>query len=93
MGPMIMSASEPVQPVLQPPLFPPDVLEFTVRVGVVRSGDHAQIQYEVHDPIDGNLIRMESRHHVDARAIVHPLGQVLDRLYSDLHDFVWPFPD
>lgn len=72
-------------------LFPPDVLEFTLKIGVVVSGDHAQIQYEVRDPSSGELVRMESHHHMDLRAAADYLKSYVAELYLDLHKVVYPF--
>lgn len=44
----------------QPALLPPDVVEYTLRVGLVRPSDLLQVQLEAHSPTDGVLLAMES---------------------------------
>lgn len=48
----------------QPALVPPEVLEVTLRIGVVGSTDHAQVLVEVRNATDGQLLELESTPHV-----------------------------
>lgn len=71
------------------PLFPPDVVEITLRVGVVRASDHLQWQLEIRNATDGELLHMQSTPHrplADAGpqfvAMMHSLGHRLDEITS-----------
>lgn len=43
----------------------PDVVEITLRVGIVTSSSHGQWQLEVRSPVTGELLSMVSRPHFD----------------------------
>lgn len=88
-----MGDTKAAQSWAQPQLFPTDVYEFSLRVGVVRSGDHAQIQYEVRDPSSGDVLRMESRPYLDLRDVFRALDPYWTAFVADLSALVWPFPD
>lgn len=88
-----MSDPDTAQSWTQLALFPNDVLEFTLTVGVVRSSDHVQIQYQVHDPAGGDLLRLESRHHVEPGEASTYLAEFAREMQRDLSATLWPFPD
>lgn len=48
----------------EPPLFPPDVVEITMSIGIIASQDHLQWQVEVRNATDGVLIELRSCPHV-----------------------------
>lgn len=48
----------------QESLFPPEVVEIRIRIGIVRDAEHCQFLTEVVDPIGGKLLAMVSRPHV-----------------------------
>lgn len=68
----------------QQTLTPPDVMEATLKVGVIPSRDHAQVWWEVKDPTTGVLIGQGSAHHttmaVLPAAIVHHLRNMLEAI-------------
>lgn len=75
----------------QPSLFPRDVLELVLRVGVVRSEEHAQIQIEVRDHGVGELVMMRSWPHIDPRQPEKLLGIIDDYLREEVRNLCDPF--
>jgi len=48
----------------QETLFPPEVVEIRISIGIVRDAEHCQFLTEVVDPVQGKLLAMVSRPHV-----------------------------
>lgn len=55
----------PVNSWTQLALFPGDVYEVTLRLGVVSSSRHMQVMLDVRNPSTGELLSMESLPHAD----------------------------
>lgn len=75
----------------QPGLFPPDVVEITLRVGVVRSQDHLQWQLEASNATDGTLMRLESCPHRVMAQAADALAQMGRQLALALDEVCGPF--
>jgi hypothetical protein len=77
-------------------LFSPTVVEATLRIGVITSEGHGQVQLELHDPISKVLFGLVSWPHCDvkdvARVATAALEQLLHRLEQD-GTLPIPFPD
>lgn len=73
------------------PLFPPDVVEITLRVGVVRASEHLQWQLEVRNATDGELLHMQSSPHRHlSRTPAEVLG-MMALLRKHLDELAGPF--
>lgn len=48
---------------VQTTLLPPEVIEATLRIGVVGATDHVQVQAEIHDPGTGELLYLVAAPH------------------------------
>lgn len=64
----------------------PEVVEITIKVGVVQSSNHGQWQYEAHDASGRVLLEMGSKHHFhlgDHDEEATTIGELVkDLLYS-----------
>lgn len=65
--------------------------ELTLKVGLVPSNDHMQIQFEVTDPRNDDLILLESRWHVSAWNHSSALDHFINRLRDQITDLSGPF--
>lgn len=72
-------------------LFPGEVYELTLRVGICSQDDHCQLQLEWSDPHSGELIGMVSRPHVALSAACTDLDDMIYRLRLLVHDLTGPF--
>lgn len=70
----------------QESMLPPDVLEITVRLGVVCSSDHLQAQIEAREA-DGRLVAMWSM----PACRLSDLSRVLDLAVEEVKTLVHPF--
>jgi len=68
-----------------------EVLEITLRVGVIHAFDHAQFQLEVIDARTGELIECASRHHVGLDDAMSELSDWIQRLQEAVWDATGPF--
>lgn len=71
---------------------PLEVIEVTVKVGLVRATRHAQIQYSVVDPETGDLMAMRSWPHSTADDWRDLLEDVVDLLEVDVDVLMDPDP-
>lgn len=73
------------------PLVAPEAFLVTLVVGIVPETDHAQLGWEVEDPIAEQLLGMGSTPHVSLAKIhqlsSHTLREVLDAVFADLEPF------
>jgi hypothetical protein len=70
----------------QPELFPSGSVTMTLRFGVVREGNHCQVQVESTDNMSGNLLSLWSIHHGDlpgASRLLQLAEQELRRLVEE----------
>lgn len=86
------SPTSPVKTWTQTSLFPPEVLEIRLLVGVCDRGNHVQIQVEQHDPSSGALVSMWSRPHVNPDKAMYALEESLEMVRQALAAAVHPFP-
>jgi len=70
---------------------PPPVIEISLKVGIVPSAEHAQIQIEAHDVTHGDLIAMTSWPHVDLWSLDTRLPDALAELLELVAGFSGPF--
>lgn len=75
----------------QLPMFQPDVIEVTMRVGVVHSAGHMQAQIEVRDPISGELLGMESWPHFELSSVDVMIIEVFRELAQVITHHCGPF--
>jgi hypothetical protein len=75
----------------QQSLMPPEVWEFTLRLGVIPSTDHVQWLVEAKDPISGILIAQVSGPHTTYTRLLEALAaacnKLLDLVASELEPF------
>lgn len=70
----------------QQALTPPDVLEATIKVGVIPQTDHVQVWWEVKDPMTGVLIAQGSCPHGDLRSLPRIVDDQLAKVMRVLDD-------
>lgn len=80
-----------VAPWVQLGLIPPDVLELTLRLGVVPASHHLQWQLEVRSATDGVLLGLVSTPHAELDRWPAELQQVGEELHRALAAVVEPF--
>lgn len=80
------------QPWTQMSLLRPDVLEITLRVGLVFSTEHAQIEYEVRDAESNELLALDAVPHVGFDGVDDRLHAYLARVANIVHLWTAPFP-
>jgi len=68
-----------------------EVLEITLRVGVIHAFDHVQFQLDVVDARTEELISCAARHHVTLEEAMSELSEWIQRLQEELWDSVGPF--
>jgi hypothetical protein len=74
-----------------PPLFPPDVVAVTLRVGVIRSQDHLQWLLEARNATDDVLLAMESTPHRALAQTPQELVLMYEQLGTMLYNLTGPF--
>ena len=72
-------------------LLPDEVIEATLRIGVVIEADHLQWQLDVRDPRSGDLISMQSRPVVSTSNWLPELTLMVSELHKLLGDTIEPF--
>lgn len=72
----------------QESLFGHDVLEVTLTVGLVVSGDHCQFRLEARQPVTGELLSMWSIHHAELSL----LEELTVECFAALVEALEPFP-
>ena len=73
-------------------LLVPEVLELTLRVGLVVSTEHAQFQLEVMDPSTQELVALVARPHVKFGDVDGVLRVLLGELTEFVEKWTGPFP-
>jgi hypothetical protein len=73
------------------PLYPPDVVELTLRVGVVAESDHVQIQWSLINATDGVLLGHEALPHRGMTQLPHELNSMMLRAVKALYEVCPPF--
>lgn len=68
-----------------------EVLEAHLRIGVVPSADHAQVQWELIDPRDRRVIGMSSAHHTPVAGAHTVAREFLDELLDAVYALIEPF--
>ena len=71
-------------------LLSPEVLELTLKVGLVLSTEHAQFELEIRDPSSDSLVGLVSRPHVNFDGV----DTALLAIFGELEEFVrtWTGP-
>lgn len=69
----------------------PEVVEITLRVGLVPREDHCQIMLEWRDPRTDKLLGCETRPHVGLGQMDDAIANAVDRLLSVSARFAQPF--
>lgn len=75
----------------QQTLTPVEVVEFTLKLGVVPSADHVQWWIESKDPTTGILIGQASYPHGVMARLPHIVDEACRRLATEVHNRVDPF--
>jgi hypothetical protein len=75
----------------QQSLMPPEVWEFTLRLGVIPSTDHVQWLVEAKDPISGILIAQVSGPHATYTRLPEALGHATAKLEELVATELAPF--
>jgi hypothetical protein len=75
----------------QQQLVPPQVLEATLKIGLIPSVDHAQAFIELKDPMTGILLGAGSVHHVNTRAMHATVARLASRLADIIEEHAEPF--
>ena len=77
----------------QQQLLVPEVLELTLRVGLVVSTEHAQLQLEITDPSSETLLGLVSRPHVHFAELDTALLAICRELTEFVSKHSGPFPE
>lgn len=72
-------------------LTPPDVLEATVKIGVLPGEDHVQTYWEVKDPTTGVLLAAGSVHRATLHGMHGAIERAVRKVQQALADHVEPF--
>lgn len=75
----------------QSSLLEPDTVEITLRVGLVVSGDHVQVQIESRDPSSDTLLSMWAIPHAAMADYPRVMAEALTGLDQLLERFAQPF--
>jgi len=75
----------------QPSLFPHEAVEIVLRVGLVISTEHAQIQLEIRDAESEELIALVSRPHVGFDGVDDCLHTYVTTLTEAVREWSGPF--
>lgn len=70
----------------------PEVIEITLKLGVMVRADHVQAQVEVRDPSTGLLLAMVSWPHADMSSAAYAFEVAIGEVYKILYDLTGPFP-
>jgi len=73
-------------------LFGPDVVQLTLRVGIVPSSDHCQFQVEAATAGGRDLIAMVSMPHRSLADAADGLSEAVAELAQLVHEYTGPFP-
>lgn len=85
------TVSTDASPWSQTTLFPPDVVEIRLRVGVVRSSDHLQWQLEAWSATDDTLLSMEATPHRSMAEASTEIVTMYEQLGTLLYNLCGPF--
>ena len=86
-----MSPLPPTPEPVQASLLPPEVVELTLRVGIMGCVNHAQIQYEIRNATDNMLLAMWSRPHLEVAGLEPAAHAALQELLEQARTLVVPF--
>lgn len=75
----------------QPQMFPADIYEITLRIGVMPMSDHCQIQLDVVQQPEGDLLAMRSVHHCSIEQIQGHVDDFHDHLRYYIEFVLDPF--
>jgi hypothetical protein len=75
----------------QQTLTPPDVIECRIRVGVVPTQDHCQVQVDLFDPISGAQVGQWSRPHGPLSTWQSMVDEAVQKAHQFLGDSIEPF--
>jgi hypothetical protein len=67
------------------------VMEFTLKVGVVLTDDHGQIQVEARNCQSGDLVGMWARPHVALSELPDGIAEAISELMAMIWDVSGPF--
>lgn len=76
---------------VQTTLLPPEVVEATLRVGLVGASGHVQVQVEVQDPSSGELLALWSQPHADLADLATVVERATRELLDMVRELVGPF--
>lgn len=76
---------------VQATLIPPEVVEATLRLGIVGAGNHVQVAVEVRSATDGALLALETLSHADVASWPTLAEQWTARLIALTREYVLPF--
>lgn len=75
----------------QQALTPPVVLECNIRIGIIPTEDHVQVQAEVKDPTTGVQLAQWSRPHCGLRNLDEAIADAARHALAQLRELVSPF--
>lgn len=75
----------------QQSIIPSDVLEATVKIGVVPEADHAQIWWEVKDPTTSVLLGSGSVHHLSLHQLSVKIEHAISDMVRHMNEAIAPF--
>lgn len=75
----------------QQTLTPPQVLEATLKIGLIPSENHAQAFIELKDPMTDILLGAGSVHHVDIRSLQASVQRLAMKLTEVILEHAEPF--
>jgi hypothetical protein len=72
-------------------LLRPEVLEITLRIGLVFSTEHAQLEYEIRDAESQELFALDAVPHIAFHGMDDCLHAYVARLTENVRDWAGPF--
>lgn len=75
----------------QPALFPPPVVEISLRIGIVSDVEHVQAQIEVRSGTDGQLLAMQAWPHFEMSATEDRMREIGRSLTAIVREHTGPF--
>lgn len=72
-------------------LTPPDVIELNIRVGVVPTQDHVQVQVELKDPVTGIQVGMWSQPHAGMASLRTRIAWACAKAIEEVERAIDPF--
>nr|CRY97786.1 hypothetical protein [uncultured prokaryote] len=75
----------------QPAMFPPAVIEVTLRVGAIAGNDDYQLELDWKDPSTDTLLGMMSRPSIHRDDIHFAIGQAMEDIEAILEELAGPF--